>query len=177
MVCTTPTRNGISSLRIRSARNTMLPVMMAMTVSGRPASPSRIWAASLSTEAWICAAETRIFTAAFPARNLGVVIDCRECSIWLLLTPDSECRLSHRERPSFRGAKGDNADLCLPMPWSTHTVAGHPVDVYLPPRRNEHGYVVIYLHGLHQNKLDDKQPFMEGFDRHGLAVVCPYTKR
>src|SRR5258707_1325730 len=63
------------------------------------------------------------------------------------------------------------------MPWSTHTVAGHPVDVYLPPRRNEHGYVVIYLHGLRQNRLDGQQAFMREFDRYGLAVVSPWTKR
>jgi len=63
------------------------------------------------------------------------------------------------------------------MPWSTHTVAGHPVDVYLPPGRNEHGDVVIYLHGLHQNRLNDKQTFLDAFDKHGLAVVVPFTKR
>jgi len=63
------------------------------------------------------------------------------------------------------------------MPWSTHTVASHPVDVYLPPRRNEHGDVVIYLHGLHENRLNDKQPFLDAFDKHGLAVVVPFTKR
>ena len=63
------------------------------------------------------------------------------------------------------------------MPWSTHTVAGHPVDVYLPPRRNEHGDVLLYLHGLHENRLNDKQAFLEQFDKHGLAVVVPFTKR
>ncbi|MBC7854598.1 MAG: esterase, partial [Pirellulaceae bacterium] len=63
------------------------------------------------------------------------------------------------------------------MPWFTHTVAGHPVDVYLPPRRNVHGDVLIYLHGLRQNRLSDKQPFLDEFDKHGLAVVIPWTKR
>jgi S-formylglutathione hydrolase FrmB len=63
------------------------------------------------------------------------------------------------------------------MPWSTHTVAGHSVDVYLPLQRNEHGDVVIYLHGLHENRLNDKQPFLDAFNKHGLAVVVPFTKR
>ncbi len=63
------------------------------------------------------------------------------------------------------------------MPWTTQTVAGHPVDVYQPPRVNERGYVVLYLHGVHLNKLHDKQPFMREFDRHGLTVVCPWTAR
>jgi S-formylglutathione hydrolase FrmB len=37
--------------------------------------------------------------------------------------------------------------------------------------------VIIYLHGVHQNRLDDKQPFLNEFDKHGLAVVVPWTKR
>src|SRR5262245_44893607 len=64
-----------------------------------------------------------------------------------------------------------------PMPWSTETAAGHPCDVYLPPERNQHGYAVLYLHGVHSSRLDDKPAFIEQFDRHGLAVVCPQTKR
>jgi S-formylglutathione hydrolase FrmB len=63
------------------------------------------------------------------------------------------------------------------MPWSTETVAGHPCDIYLPPEPSKHGYVVLYLHGVHMNPLDDQPAFMAQFDRHGLAVVCPQTKR
>src|SRR5213082_1882618 len=61
--------------------------------------------------------------------------------------------------------------------WTTETVARHPCDVYLPPRRNPHGYVVLYLHGVHLNRLNDQPTFIEQFDRHGLAVVAPVTKR
>jgi S-formylglutathione hydrolase FrmB len=61
--------------------------------------------------------------------------------------------------------------------WSTEAVAGHICDVYEPPRRNPHGYVALYLHGVHLNRLSDKPAFMEQFDRHGLAVVAPQTKR
>jgi hypothetical protein len=61
------------------------------------------------------------------------------------------------------------------MPWSTVTVAGHPCDVYDPPERNRHGYVVLYLHGVHLNRLDDKPAFLREFDTHGLPVVAPHT--
>ena len=56
-------------------------------------------------------------------------------------------------------------------------MGGHPCDVYLPERWSERGYVVLYLHGVHLNRLNDKQPFMEQFEKHGLAVVAPQTKR
>lgn len=61
--------------------------------------------------------------------------------------------------------------------WTEETVGGHPCEVYLPPQRNQYGYVAIYLHGVHLNRLNDKPAFMEEFDRHGLAVVAPQTKR
>lgn len=57
--------------------------------------------------------------------------------------------------------------------WTSHQVAGHPVDVYTPNSRNPHGYVVLYLHGMHQEPLRDKQPFIDLFEKNGLAVVCP----
>jgi S-formylglutathione hydrolase FrmB len=63
------------------------------------------------------------------------------------------------------------------MPWSTVTVAGHECDVYDPPRRNNRGYVVLYLHGVHLTRLHDKAAFIKEFDRHGLPVVAPMTQR
>jgi S-formylglutathione hydrolase FrmB len=63
------------------------------------------------------------------------------------------------------------------MPWSTDTVAGHPVDLYVPPAPSPHGYVVLYLHGVHLNRLHDKAAFIAEFDRHGLSVVAPQTQR
>src|SRR5437868_11823500 len=65
----------------------------------------------------------------------------------------------------------------MPGTSTLETVAGHPCDVYLPPERNKHGYVVLYLHGVHENRLLNKTAFIEQFDRHGLAVVAPHTKR
>lgn len=59
--------------------------------------------------------------------------------------------------------------------WSETSIAGHPCDIFEPPQRNKHGYVVLYLHGVHQNRLIDKQPFIDEFIRHGLPVVGPRT--
>jgi len=61
--------------------------------------------------------------------------------------------------------------------WTEENVGGHPCHIYDPPERNKHGYVVIYLHGVHQGRLHDKPAFLEAFDRHGLPVVCPVTQR
>jgi S-formylglutathione hydrolase FrmB len=61
--------------------------------------------------------------------------------------------------------------------WTTEHVAGHPVDVFEPAHPSEHGYTVIYLHGVHQNRIDEQQPFIAQFERHGLRVVVPWTKR
>jgi S-formylglutathione hydrolase FrmB len=63
----------------------------------------------------------------------------------------------------------------MPGQWIEEIVAGHPCDVYLPPQRHPQGYVVLYLHGVHLNRLHDKPAFIEQFDRHGLAVVAPMT--
>jgi S-formylglutathione hydrolase FrmB len=63
------------------------------------------------------------------------------------------------------------------MPWTLETIASHPCDVYLPPQRNPHGYVALYLHGVHLNRLHDKTEFIRQFDQHGLAVVAPHTQR
>lgn len=59
--------------------------------------------------------------------------------------------------------------------WSEDTVAGHPCDVYQPPEPNPHGLAVIYLHGVHLQRLIDKTPFVESFAAHGLPVVAPMT--
>src|SRR6185369_6075980 len=43
--------------------------------------------------------------------------------------------------------------------WSEVQVGGHPCDVYEPTTRNPHGYVVVYLHGVHQARLVDNEAF------------------
>lgn len=61
--------------------------------------------------------------------------------------------------------------------WSEEVVAGHPCDVFEPAQPSEHRYVVIYLHGVHLNRLVDKPQFSSQFDRFGLRVVAPMTQR
>ena len=61
--------------------------------------------------------------------------------------------------------------------WSEVVVSGHPCEIYEPPEPNPHDYVVVYLHGIHLNRLHDKPAFIREFDRYGLRVVCPRTAR
>ncbi|HTN77644.1 MAG TPA: alpha/beta hydrolase-fold protein [Pirellulaceae bacterium] len=61
--------------------------------------------------------------------------------------------------------------------WSEITVGGHPCDLFEPQVRHAHGFVLIYLHGVHLNRLHDKPAFVAEFERHGLPVVCPVTNR
>src|SRR5688572_2034778 len=61
------------------------------------------------------------------------------------------------------------------MPWSSVTLAGHACDVFDPVAPNPHGFVLIYLHGIHLNRLVDQPVFTAEFERHGLHVVAPFT--
>jgi len=61
--------------------------------------------------------------------------------------------------------------------WNELEIAGHPCQVYEPAERNAHGYVVLYLHGVHLGKLSDHPRFAEQFERHGFPVVAPVTQR
>lgn len=61
--------------------------------------------------------------------------------------------------------------------WTEEFIAGKPCDVFTPARRHSQGYVVLYLHGVHQNRLVDKTPFIAEFENHGLTVVSPMTQR
>jgi enterochelin esterase-like enzyme len=63
------------------------------------------------------------------------------------------------------------------MSWTVEKVGGHPCHLFEPPERNKHGFVVIYLHGVHLQQLTDKQPFVDEFIAHGLPVVAPVTRR
>lgn len=61
--------------------------------------------------------------------------------------------------------------------WEEVEVAGHACDVYEPPERNPHGYVAIYLHGVHEVRLSENQVFSREFAAHGLPVIAPRTRR
>lgn len=59
--------------------------------------------------------------------------------------------------------------------WSEVNVAGHACEIYEPSQPHPHGYSVLYLHGVHSQRLADKPVFNAQFARHGLRVVCPQT--
>ena len=59
--------------------------------------------------------------------------------------------------------------------WSESDVAGHPCDVYEPAQPGS--YVVIYLHGVHLQRLVDNASFGREFDRYKLRVLAPRTAR
>lgn len=61
--------------------------------------------------------------------------------------------------------------------WTEETVDGFPCHVYRPAHINEHGYAVIYLHGVHLQQLADYPAFVAELERHGLPAVCPVTGR
>lgn len=60
--------------------------------------------------------------------------------------------------------------------WTEETVGGHRCDVFEPAAPGERQFIVLYLHGVHLQRLTDKQAFVEQFERHGLSVVAPMTK-
>lgn len=61
--------------------------------------------------------------------------------------------------------------------WTTEQVGGHPCDLYEPPARNPHGYVGIYLHGVHLQRLANQPAFTAELAKQGLPVVAPVTQR
>jgi pimeloyl-ACP methyl ester carboxylesterase len=61
--------------------------------------------------------------------------------------------------------------------WSEIEIAGHPCDLFEPAQPNPHGYVLVYLHGVHLHRLIDKTEFCQQFQQHGLPVIAPMTRR
>jgi S-formylglutathione hydrolase FrmB len=61
--------------------------------------------------------------------------------------------------------------------WSESDVAGHPAEIFEPAERNPHGYVLIYLHGVHLGRLSERDVFTALLERHGLPVIAPITQR
>jgi S-formylglutathione hydrolase FrmB len=61
--------------------------------------------------------------------------------------------------------------------WSEVKLAGHPCDIYEPLEPSPHGFVVLYLHGVHNNQLTDQSVFADQFDRHRLRMIAPRTGR
>src|SRR5262249_47441624 len=91
--------------------------------------------------------------------------------------------------PTTREPRGSESVFCprgpTPMPsasellpgWRREPIAGHTAEIFEPPRPNEFGYTVIYLHGVHLKTLGDNAVYSDLFARHGLRVVVPLTGR
>lgn len=69
------------------------------------------------------------------------------------------------------------ASPCGKGTWENAAIGGHPCDVYLPPSHPAGGPVLLYLHGVHLNRLLDKPAFVAEFDRYQIPVVAPFTGR
>jgi S-formylglutathione hydrolase FrmB len=61
--------------------------------------------------------------------------------------------------------------------WTEIEISGHACDVFEPSAASEHGYVVIYLHGVHLERLVDKPAFTGAFEQYGLRAIAPCTQR
>lgn len=61
--------------------------------------------------------------------------------------------------------------------WQEITVDGHTCDIFEPRVRNEHGYVAIYLHGVHLGRLRHSPAFVTELEKRGLPCVAPNTER
>jgi len=61
--------------------------------------------------------------------------------------------------------------------WNEIQLASHTCYVYEPAGPSEHGYVLIYLHGVHLGRLDEYLRFGQLLDQHGLRVIAPVTQR
>lgn len=61
--------------------------------------------------------------------------------------------------------------------WRQAEIDGFACDVFEPSRPNPHGYALIYLHGVHLQRLADQPPFTDQFERFGLPVIAPWAGR
>jgi enterochelin esterase-like enzyme len=61
--------------------------------------------------------------------------------------------------------------------WSELEIAGHPCQAFTPAAPSPHGETVMYLHGVHLNRLDERPAFTRLFDQHGLRCLAPVAQR
>src|SRR5262245_159947 len=61
--------------------------------------------------------------------------------------------------------------------WSEISIAGHPCQAFTPAAPSPHGDTVMYLHGVHLGRVDERPEFARLFDQHGLRCIAPVTQR
>jgi pimeloyl-ACP methyl ester carboxylesterase len=61
--------------------------------------------------------------------------------------------------------------------WTVVQIAGQTCQAFLPTRPSPHGETVMYLHGVHLGRLDERPTFARLFDQYGLRCIAPVTQR
>lgn len=61
--------------------------------------------------------------------------------------------------------------------WTETKIDGHLCDVFEPTNKSPFDFLLIYLHGVHLQRLTDNEAFTEQFEKHGLRVVAPMTQQ
>jgi pimeloyl-ACP methyl ester carboxylesterase len=61
--------------------------------------------------------------------------------------------------------------------WSEFEIGGHPCQAFLPTAPSAHGDTVMYLHGVHLGRLDERPAFVRLFEQYGLRCIAPVTRR
>lgn len=61
--------------------------------------------------------------------------------------------------------------------WEVANVSGHNCDLFTPKTNNSHGFLAIYLHGVHLGRLVDNPTATALLEEHGLPCVAPMTQR
>lgn len=61
--------------------------------------------------------------------------------------------------------------------WTEEDIGGHLCDIFEPTEPRDDNLMLVYLHGIHLQRLTDQMPYTHLFQRHGLRVVAPMTQR
>ncbi len=61
--------------------------------------------------------------------------------------------------------------------WTELEIGGHPAYAFAPAAPAPHGETVMYLHGVHVSRIDERPAFARLFDEYGLRCIAPVTGR
>jgi len=61
--------------------------------------------------------------------------------------------------------------------WTQTEIAGKPCDLLEPPQLAPDPAAIIYLHGIHQNRLAEQPAFTAEFARLGWPIIAPFGAR
>jgi enterochelin esterase-like enzyme len=61
--------------------------------------------------------------------------------------------------------------------WSEVEIAGHRCQAFAPAAPAPHGAIVMYMHGVHLGRIDERPAIARLLDRHGMRCIAPVTQR